>query len=501
MREFFTDRIFILSKIEQALKGLLVVSLLLFFAPLLILPFFNHASADDYFYGLHLNEYGFWQYQSYIYHNWSGWFTATFLGSFFLKNNFLFNNYYLHSLLFLGGNFIASLSLIYSLNQYFLKKDFRFLQVVLLAFVFTALAIICAPETSGLIFWFSSSVMYFAGLIFFQFELLLFVLLFYSNSVLIKAISYVFIPFLVFINNGFSEVMMIMQLVIFCWLFFAGFFKETGKWYLIILAIFYVVSLILSVSAPGNYLRAGSIPALKIANYIAACLYSCLQVVSSIFKNPLTSLVLIFLFFRGNYAKQFLSAAFLQKAVFYLRFLCVAFLAFLLLSVFAGVAGLKGRIAPDRYINIVCWFCMLMLCMIAFISGVVTRTNLTGFRLYSKELSVACYAGLIVCLCCNDYINTAYKSTLSAPLYNDILKEREAVFKNASKNKTTAEVDSYELALKKIISQKHPNSSITYMKWAQQKPIFLYNHNGENDDASIETLKMFYQVDSVIIRR
>ncbi|MBS1745325.1 MAG: hypothetical protein JST21_04055 [Bacteroidetes bacterium] len=501
MREFFTDRFFILSKVKLALKVIVIISLLLFFGPLLILPFFNHATADDYFYGLHLSENGFIQYQYYIYHNWTGRFSTTFLSSIFLKNNFLFDHYYLHSLVFLAGNFIASFLFFYSLNQFFLEKAFKFFQVVLLALVFVALVIVCAPDTSGLIFWFSSAVVYYAGLIFFQIELLLFVLSYYSANAIIKTVCYILLPLLVFINNGFSEVMLVMQLIIFSWLYVAGFFKKTGKWLLYTIALFFVASFMLSITAPGNFLRADSIPALNIANIIAAGLYSGLQAISSIFKNPLVWLVLIFLYLRGNYAKHFLPASFQHKAIYYLRFLSLALFAFLLLSICAGVIGLKGRIVPDRLINVVCWFCLLMLCMVAFISGVATRTNLSWFKHYSKELSVACYAGLIVCLCCNDYFNTAYKSVLSAPLYNDILKEREAIFKNASKNKTTASVESYEVALKKIISLKHPNSSTTYMKWAQQKPIFLLNDNGENDEAAIKTLQMFYKVDSVNIHR
>jgi hypothetical protein len=327
------------------------------------------------------------------------------------------------------------------------------------------------------------------------------VTLFYSDNTFQKTIGYVFLPMLVFLNNGFSEVMVVMQLIIFYWLHAAGFFRKTGKMFLVMLSLFFIVSFLLLVAVPGNFFHTVPFPALKITNIITSGLYNCLQVVSSVFKNPLAWLALIFLFFRGNYSKHLLPASFLNRAAFYLRFLCIALLAFLLLSTGVGVIGLKGGIVPDRFINVECWFSLLMLCMIAFVSGIVTRTNLSGFKNYSKELSVACFAGLIVCLTCNDYINTAYKSMLSAPLYNDVLKEREAAFKMASKNKTAAVVDSYDLALKKIISKKHPNSSAAYLKWALQKPVFIYDDNEESDAASIKALKAFYKVDSVIINK
>ena len=89
------------NRFHTATKSLFVVSLVIFFTPLFILPFFNHAFTDDYFCGYYLDVKGFSEYQSFVYNECGGRFAATFTGSLFACNHFLYEHYYLHSILFL----------------------------------------------------------------------------------------------------------------------------------------------------------------------------------------------------------------------------------------------------------------------------------------------------------------------------------------------------------------------------------------------------------------
>src|SRR5258708_6540270 len=107
MRKIFTEKNFIGSKKKLVSKLFLTLALFIFFLPLVILPFFNHAFTDDYFCGYRLHLYGFVDYQSTIYVNWGGRFAATFAGSLFAYNDFLYDHYYLHTLLLLVFNFIS----------------------------------------------------------------------------------------------------------------------------------------------------------------------------------------------------------------------------------------------------------------------------------------------------------------------------------------------------------------------------------------------------------
>ena len=122
MREFLTDKDYIIAKLLLVAKIILALAFIVFFAPLFILPFFNHPCADDYICGYHLTTKGFWEYQSFIYNNWGGRFAATFIGALFAKNNWLYEHYYFHSLLLIVLN-IASVFFTFSvINKYILKK-------------------------------------------------------------------------------------------------------------------------------------------------------------------------------------------------------------------------------------------------------------------------------------------------------------------------------------------------------------------------------------------
>src|SRR5690242_1347650 len=118
MRETFSDTKLIKPKAIKFSKFILIASLVIFFLPLVILPFFNHPSTDDYFCGYQLHDKSFWQYQFFIYNNWGGRFAATFAGSLFAYHDFLYNHYYLHSLLLLILNFCSLFLLIHLLDKY-----------------------------------------------------------------------------------------------------------------------------------------------------------------------------------------------------------------------------------------------------------------------------------------------------------------------------------------------------------------------------------------------
>src|SRR5690349_21466746 len=123
MREIFTDKNFVASKILFLAKILLIISLVVFFLPLVILPFFNHACTDDYFGGYYLNKEGFIPYQEFVYTQWAGRFVATFVGSLFINKGFLYDHYYLHSLLLLFLNFASLLFLVNTVDRYILKQN------------------------------------------------------------------------------------------------------------------------------------------------------------------------------------------------------------------------------------------------------------------------------------------------------------------------------------------------------------------------------------------
>jgi hypothetical protein len=176
-------------------------------------------------------------------------------------------------------------------------------------------------------------------------------------------------------------------------------------------------------------------------------------------------------------------------------------LIFPVISLAEVVIGLKGKMVPDRFINIVCWFTLLLLCLLSFFLGTLLKLKSLFFILNRVQLQIIFYAVLFACLYCNEYIGAAYKSILSAPVYNTIMDNREDVFKNTARKNAVPVVMSYDLAFKKYMHEYRPKSSGTYYRWVKQKPVLIFNDNGDSDDQSILILKNFYQIDSVIIKK
>jgi len=501
MREILTDKNFLLTKFIFILKLFSVLALLLFFLPLFILPFFNHASADDYYYGDQFYKLGFWGYQKYIYNNWSGRFSATFISAFFLRGKYLYDHYYLHTLLFLALNFLTSFLLIRVAGRRFLNRNISFSTVLFISAVFNALIIVCMPGVSAFLFWFSSSIIYFTGLVFVQLEILLCLLLYNASGAFTKMVYFILIPLIVFVVNGFSEVFVVMQFSILLLLFATGFFKKTGLIFFSVFLFAFIASALLSFAAPGNQVRAEIIPLSDVRSAIGAFVFALIKTTWTIFKNPLAWLFLAMCVMCGYYNQSELSKIFSNRKHYYISIVLCLLLIFPVISLAEVVIGLKGKIVPDRFINIVCWFMLLLLCLLSFLLGTLLKFKSLFFILNKLQLQIIFYTVLFVCLCSNEYISTAYKSILSAPVYNTIINNRESIFKDAAGKNVVPVVMSYDLAFKKYMNEYRPKSSGTYYGWVKQKPELIFNDNGDSDDQSIMILKNFYHVDSVIIKK
>src|SRR5438270_188901 len=255
MREILTDKNFIDSKILLVAKIFLIVSLIVFFLPLLILPFFNHACTDDYFGGYYLNKEGFIKYQEFVYTTWAGRFVATFVGSLFFNRNFLFENYYFHSLLLLALNFLSLLFLLNIIDKYLLKEKWSPGKKVLFALVFLAVEISCLPQVVTYIFWFSSSLTYHPSVILIQTEIALFIILLNSRNKTSKMVSAISLPLLVFIVNGFNELYIIVQLFLFFGVFWSGLNKKVSRVFITTMLIAFMASAAIVFLAPGDKVR------------------------------------------------------------------------------------------------------------------------------------------------------------------------------------------------------------------------------------------------------
>ncbi|MEP6466713.1 MAG: hypothetical protein ABJB05_10430 [Parafilimonas sp.] len=500
MREFFSDKNFIESKILILAKIILVASLFIFFLPLVILPFFNHPFTDDFFCGYQLNNKGFIPYQLFIYKNWGGRFAATFTGSLFAYHNFLYSHYYLHSLLLLTLNFISIFSLVSALYKFILKEQSKLSKIVLISFLFLALEICSLPEVSTFLFWFSSAITYQLPIILIQFEIALFIVLFNSNSKSVKNICCILLPLLVFISTGFNELFIVVQLLLFAIALYFKLYKKCSGIFIILMLLAFLVSSSLIVFSPGNQVRLNDVVPKNFYIGIVSAAYHSFETLWSICKTPLIWVTAFAVFVYANQKnKQWNNNMYVQKLRTKKWFPAVVLIIFLIVAVSLPVAALKGGIIPDRYVNAVAYCIVILLIVCFFIGGITSDTNVFSLAFLRKKIVL--YLLFSAAILFNNYIIDAYKSIIIAPVYNNILSEREAVLQQASEHNKIAAVKDYNTALTELLQSKYKTGTATFQQLIQQKPPLLFFEDDLTNDHSKDVLKKYYRLDSIVVEK
>jgi len=177
----------------------------------------------------------------------------------------------------------------------------------------------------------------------------------------------------------------------------------------------------------------------------------------------------------------------------------VTIILFLIASIEVPVTALKGGIIPERYLNGVAYFTLLLLLAYIFILGIHNNTSIFSFDNTSKNILI--YFFVATGILCNTYITDAYKSLIIAPAYNSILNEREATLHQAAGSNKIPTVKSYDFAVQEHLQSDYKNSTKTLQQFIQQKPPLLFFEDDLATDLSIDVLKKYYGLDSMIIKK
>lgn len=482
--------------------GLLLLALVLFFTPHLVLPFFNHPFTDDYFCGYHLDKYGFSGYQSFVYTACGGRFAATFTGALFAYNHFLFDHYYLHSILLLFLNTGTAILLLHTLNRQLLQSYYSNSKVIIAGLVFTALLISCIPQQSTFLYWFSSAITYSTGIALFQLLLAAMITLTNTGNKTIKGLCYAFIPVLIILLNGFNELFIVSNALLLCaYLYFTRNNKKHLLFLVIVIALF-AASAWLVISAPGNDVRASRIVPKGLITGVAATGFETLLVFWNIFKTPLFWLSLITVCHMGSRLPVENNAMAAIRQLAEKKWLMpVLILSSIIAMIGVAVYGLKGGVIPDRYLNGVSIFTVMLLLLYAFIIGLFYKpfTSVTATMPDNAHTIIA--ITFAVGLLCTTVFADACQSLIAAPIYDSILTERTAALKTTANNHATAVLQDYNTALQQHIGKDYAGSSKTLVDMVQQKPTLLFFEDDLATDYSINMLKSFYRVDSIAVLR
>ena len=499
MREFLTDRDYIISKLIIVAKLFLIIALVVFFAPLFVLPFFNHPCADDYICGYHLSKQGFWGYQSFIYNNWGGRFSATFTGSAFATDGFLYDHYYLHSLLLFFLN-VASVFFTFNLlNKHVLKDERLQKNIVWICMLYMCLQFTCVVEVSTYHFWFSSAVTYQLPIILLQAEAGLWIVLLHSAKRAAKISAAIAMPLLVFLINGFNELFIVVQAFMLLLPMLSRAYKRLNTLLLVSIIIAFIASAFIVLLSPGIYERTAIIEPKGLLVGGVAVSYHVAEVLWSIFSTPLLWVVLLVTFLYANTRRD------VFKDLLFARFfsgkrwlLPLIMLLFFVAMITVAVIGLKGGIIPDRYVNGIIIVMLSALLLMVFSEGVFSKH--LDFRLFAKEIRLVLLFIYSVCVLSNTYIKDAYKSIVAAPLYSNIMKERAQALQQAAINNKPAVLNTYDTQMKLFLRRDYAGSTKTLYDLVQQKPLFIFFEDDLATEYSVNTLKAYYGVDSVVVK-
>lgn len=497
MREMFSDKQWMQSKLRPASGWLLAIVLLLFFVPLMVLAFYNHPSADDYISGTWLRESGFLAYQERVYNSWGGRFASTFAGSLFVIHDYLYDHYFLHTVILLFLNLVSALVLVQKINRYVFAGDLTTFQSILFAFVFVALTICCMPQASTYLFWFSSSITYQLPVVLLQLEIAAIISLVSNNkNSLLKGLI---VTALIFILNGFNEVFFIIQAVVIAGLIILDLLPAGIKWWKWLFVIFFIASALIVITAPGNAERAANIEPKGFVTGLAATCYHFLEVLWNAFSSVIFWVCCFAAFLYGNFKKQLFLDVDLVKKIKRKRWvLPVVIILFTLSSSALAVFGLKGGLVPDRYVNIVVYGFVVLCLLMTFTEGIFAEINFAAmFSSSSVMLSWLCFS-LSIAMCCNTMFISTCSSFVTAPAYDVIMQQREDELKNAAH--TSVQLPSYNNAVQQLLETRYAHSTKTLQQMLLQKPPLIFFNDDLSSDYSKNILQKFYGVDSIVVK-
>ncbi len=471
--------------INRKLWLLFIVSIVVFLLPLLILPFLNFPSTDDFYIPDLMRSMGFWEVQEYVYNNWGARFTFNFLSAFGNFNNFVLENYYLHSLLLILGQLLASVFFVHNLLKYLLNISISASQLWFLGLVFFMVQLVSLPEVSTWYFWFSSAITYSlpTTLVFFQLGLLF---RYFRKK---EFWSIVVISILIFISIGSNEVFVVIQGIIFFVLAILTFRKKESFGLILPFVLVLGLSAGLYFLSSGNQYRFGIIPSKNPMFYVLSIAVQFPIIFWSIFKNPLFWFFGFTVFMVLKPYQESIMSRFGNN----LKYILFAFFAFLILTILIPVIGLKGSMLPLRLVNVLVMFSLLFSLMVFVLF--LLKYSKAAEPVFFPTISKYFVAFFILILFANHFTADSYQSLISAYYRSKIPTEQFEAMKRAGEGKGVLIVKNYHCELKEITE----NKNVTLSKIIENKPKFLMDLNYFENEGTKEFFKNYYQIEKIII--
>lgn len=476
---------------------LMLSGLVIFYLPLLVLPFFNHPATDDYFCGLHLERLGLADYQQFVYNHWGGRFAATFTGSLGALDKFIFHNYYAHTLILLLLNVLSLNFLLSSLKIQLQGSRMKSSFILGLSLVVSAVQFSCLAELPTFLFWYSSAITYHLPVILLQFQIGLLLKIINSNETQDKLVFRMNLATSFFYITGFGELFMLVEVFVLSGIYLSG-LRRTGIKTFSASVFLFLTSAGIVLASPGLLNRLAMIAAKSPAVGITSVGFQLVQVYWYVFSSPLfwAFAGLVFLSVISNREK--LSGVYVVSIRNTSPWkIILALIIFQVFAISMAVMGLKGGLPPLRYLNAVSWISSLSLLFLVFVFA------LRSAIFISKPISTGLAAAILfIGLVFNNYTRSAYRNMIAAPLYHEVMTEREKLLRRAAGEGegivTLPLVRSgYNVRMSK--DSRYRFSSIKQA--VAEPPEFLFIHDDLEQRHTRKQLEAFYGLEAIIVNR
>ena len=465
---------------EKVLFFLLAVPFFLLF----LLSFFSFPQQDDFVLSQFQRPDGFWGLQKWVYFNNTGRYTSTFIGALFSINDFLYENYFLHTWLLLFFHFFSNYYLLSRVIKYLAGRQNNFTETAFYSLILFYVSINAFPLKADALFWFSSAITYHVPVI------LLTVLFGLVIDFIFRPSSFIFSVitlFIVFIN-GTNE---FMALLVSTGTFVLGLvaFKNRMITPLQLMILWFVtgISLLILMLAPGINMRQELMPGFNFFYSFGSFIFFEGFVFSKLLASGLFVYFCIDIGMRKSLLPPFADKVLKGSSItcFFIALICVK--SFSLLTILFFTHGSL----PDRVFNNVSFADLFLIIFL-----LQMMKNRLGF-LNNTWLA---HRYVIYCI-------LVLSSTLSTGIFNDIISgyyhkkannERIEAIKAAAFTKDKkAIVFSHEEYIKKYLS----NASLPFRakQVALQKPVLLWHPYEYNDRISLKCMLGFYGINTIVL--
>jgi hypothetical protein len=406
--------------------------------PFIILSFFNHPSADDYWYTQQSAERGFWKAQLYLYNE----ITGRYLSSAILCINPLVLKW-LYGYTFIPIVIIVLLAFsIYTLIDSFALNNFSVRDKILFSSVLFALYLCRMTDIASGLYWMAGSVTYQLGMILAIFAFAYIIKKFHTNNCCCKktTISYsLFSGFLLFLSIGSNETVMLMvYLILICIALYQMFSNRSISMALIFYLIIATIGCIIVYFSPGNHARyegEGSIyPQFQLRHNLFLALWaSFTTAVECIYRWLNNFLIIIFTFLYMPYGIKLSLISKSSNKLFLVKplFSIGALFLIVILSFFPSYWStyfLQWRVKNIIFLFfLIGWFFNVQV----VISYICKKHNFNYIQI-SEKIKILCWIFIMIIFLGYGNIKTAYKDLITgtAYIYNKQLIERyEAIEK------------------------------------------------------------------------